>query len=122
LPNLVVPYRLALRGESKQERLEGRADSARRTSPKSSTRADQLLHDSRASPKQTCKYLDPASLLALSLSCKTLKGYLQSKASEPVWVVARRVVQLPQLTASGISEWFYAFLVFGQECQVSLIC
>ncbi|ORY88602.1 hypothetical protein BCR35DRAFT_350844 [Leucosporidium creatinivorum] len=66
---------------------------------------------------ETCKYLNPPSLLALSLSCKTLKGYLQSKASEPVWVVARRIVKLPQLK-SDISEWFYAFLVFGQECQM----
>lgn len=89
--------------------------------PESSTRSDRLLSRFPCRSEQTCKYLDPASLLALSLSCKTLKGYLQSKASEPVWVVARRVVKLPQLT-SGISEWFYAFLVFGQECQVSRLC
>ncbi|ORY88661.1 hypothetical protein BCR35DRAFT_257058, partial [Leucosporidium creatinivorum] len=60
-------------------------------------------------------YLDPPTLLSLSQTCKTLNQYLTSKASKPVWSVARRAVGLPKLR-TGILEFFYAFLVFGKGC------
>ncbi|GAA5999079.1 F-box protein [Rhodotorula paludigena] len=66
---------------------------------------------------QICGLVDPATLLSISQTSKAVHRTLDSKASEPVWVAARRSVGMPDLEAD-LAEPMYAFLVQGKACQI----
>ncbi|BGP10451.1 hypothetical protein OF846_004323 [Rhodotorula toruloides] len=62
-------------------------------------------------------HLDPNDLLALSMVNKQYRSLLTSPGSVKIWENARKKIDLPDLGADEITEWQYAQLVFGRECQ-----
>ncbi|BGP00454.1 hypothetical protein NBRC10513v2_006255 [Rhodotorula toruloides] len=62
-------------------------------------------------------HLDPNDLLALSMVNKQYRSLLTSPGSVKIWETSRRTIDLPDLGMDEITEWQYAQLVFGRECQ-----
>ncbi|GAA6018914.1 hypothetical protein JCM10207_009193 [Rhodosporidiobolus poonsookiae] len=62
-------------------------------------------------------YLLPDELLELSRTAKVYHALLSSKKSRPFWSASRKLVGLPDLKSPGVSEMFYAELMFGERCQ-----
>ncbi|KAJ3717799.1 hypothetical protein C8R42DRAFT_536766, partial [Lentinula raphanica] len=66
-------------------------------------------------------YLDPRDLLALSRTCKLMRGHLlsKSKSVEYIWRTARFNVEgnLPPLP-KDLNEPQYARLMFDPECHL----
>ncbi|BGP34439.1 hypothetical protein JCM10296v2_006259 [Rhodotorula toruloides] len=66
---------------------------------------------------ETFSHLDPNDLLALSVVNKQNRSLLTSSGSKKVWENSRKKIDLPDLGTDEITEWQYAQLVFGWDCQ-----
>ncbi|GAA5820887.1 hypothetical protein JCM3770_004854 [Rhodotorula araucariae] len=61
-------------------------------------------------------HLDPNDLLALSMVNKQYHALLTAKSSARLWKDARQRLDLPDVSACGLTEWQYAHLMFGKHC------
>ncbi|GAA5911867.1 hypothetical protein JCM6882_005222 [Rhodosporidiobolus microsporus] len=61
-------------------------------------------------------HLHPGELLQLSRTAKEYRSLLTDQSAKPIWRRSRRLVKLPDFDAPGMTEQFYAQLVFVDRC------
>ncbi|KAL8277605.1 hypothetical protein RQP46_010037 [Phenoliferia psychrophenolica] len=65
-----------------------------------------------------CDQLDHQTIYYLSLTSKVLRATLLAPTAQPIWVRARKALELPDLAAKELSESQYAHLIWARNCQV----
>ncbi|GAA5975791.1 hypothetical protein JCM5350_000732 [Sporobolomyces pararoseus] len=68
--------------------------------------------------EEVCSFFTPVDLLHLSQTSKAFFTLVDGVDFNPVWIAARKLVNLPELSAKDLSNLKYAALVYGDHCQV----
>ncbi|KAI5475202.1 hypothetical protein MNV49_001826 [Pseudohyphozyma bogoriensis] len=62
-------------------------------------------------------HLDVQTLLALTRTSQVFRSILVAPSGKGLWKAARERVMLPDLTATDLTEWAYASLVYERSCH-----